>query len=84
MPRSDLFYALDKPVFVIDAYTKRVLSRHRILDYNSSYDEYQMLFHKELDEDVQLFNEYHALFVRLGKDYCKPTQRCEKCPLNGF
>ncbi len=38
MPRSDLFYALDKPVFVIDAYTKRVLSRHRILDYNSSYD----------------------------------------------
>lgn len=84
MPRSDLFYALDKPVFVIDAYTKRVLSRHRILDYNSSYDEYQMLFHKELDEDVQLFNEYHALFVGLGKDYCKPTQRCEKCLLNGF
>jgi len=80
---SILLYALDKPVFVIDAYTRRILSRHRIIDYNSSYDEYQMLFHKELDEDVQLFNEYHALFVRLGKDYCKPTPLCEKCPLNG-
>lgn len=78
---SILLYALDKPVFVIDAYTKRVLSRHKILDYNASYDEYQELFHKELDEDLQLFNEYHALFVRVGKDYCKPKQQCEKCPL---
>ncbi len=81
---SILLYALDKPVFVIDAYTKRVLSRHMILDYNASYDEYQNLFHKELDEDIQLFNEYHALFVRVGKDYCKPKPLCEKCPLNTF
>lgn len=78
---SILLYALDKPVFVIDAYTKRVLSRHKILDYNASYEEYQTLFHKELDEDIQLFNEYHALFVRVGKDYCKPKPLCEKCPL---
>jgi endonuclease-3 related protein len=81
---SILLYALDKPVFVIDAYTKRVLSRHEILDYNASYEEYQTLFHKELDENIQLFNEYHALFVRLGKDYCKPKPLCEKCPLNNF
>jgi endonuclease-3 related protein len=81
---SILLYALDKPVFVIDAYTKRVLSRHKILNYNASYEEYQALFHKELDEDIQLFNEYHALFVRVGKDYCKPKPLCEKCPLNNF
>ncbi|MEW6738294.1 MAG: endonuclease III domain-containing protein [Nitrospirota bacterium] len=81
---SILLYALDKPVFVIDAYTKRVLSRHKILDYNASYEEYQTLFHKELDENIQLFNEYHALFVRVGKDYCKPKPLCEKCPLNNF
>ena len=81
---SILLYALDKPVFVIDAYTKRVLSRHKILSYNASYEEYQTLFHKELDEDIQLFNEYHALFVRVGKDYCKPKPLCEKCPLNNF
>lgn len=78
---SILLYALDMPVFVIDAYTKRVLSRHKIMDYGASYDKYQELFHKELDKDLQLFNEYHALFVRVGKDYCKPKPLCEKCPL---
>ncbi|BCB95159.1 endonuclease III [Dissulfurispira thermophila] len=81
---SILLYALNKPVFVIDAYTKRVLSRHKILDYDASYTEYQNLFHKELDEDIQMFNEYHALFVRIGKDFCKPRPLCERCPLSDF
>lgn len=79
---SILLYALNKPVFVIDAYTKRVLSRHGIMSYKATYDEYQRLFHRELDEDVSLFNEYHALIVRVGKDFCKSTPQCEKCPLN--
>ncbi|MCD5411818.1 MAG: hypothetical protein LRZ90_03145 [Thermodesulfovibrionales bacterium] len=78
---SILLYALDKPVFVIDVYTKRVLSRHGIMDYNVNYGEYQYLFHQELDKDIHLFNEYHALFVKTGKDYCRPKSRCEKCPL---
>lgn len=78
---SILLYALGKPVFVIDAYTKRVLSRHAILDFNAGYDEYQRLFHSALDEDVQLFNEYHALFVMVGKDFCKPKPLCGACPL---
>jgi endonuclease-3 related protein len=81
---SILLYALGKPVFVIDAYTKRVLSRHGILNYNASYDEHQSLFHYCLDEDIQLFNEYHALFVRVGKDYCRPKPMCEECPLKDF
>ncbi len=78
---SILLYALGKPVFVIDAYTKRVLSRHGIIDYRASYDEYRRFFHKVLDEDAKLFNEYHALLVMVGKDYCKPKPRCENCPL---
>lgn len=79
---SILLYALDKPVFVIDAYTRRVLSRHGIMDYTAPYEEYQRLFHLELDEDVPLFNEFHALFVRVGKDFCRPKPKCEGCPLN--
>lgn len=78
---SILLYALDKPVFVIDAYTKRLLSRHGIMDYDKPYDEFQALFHESLEADVRLFNEYHALIVMAGKDYCKPTPKCEECPL---
>ncbi len=79
---SILLYALEKPVFVVDAYTKRVLSRHNILNNAASYEEYQNLFHNELIRDVQLYNEYHALFVRVGKDYCKHRSLCAGCPLS--
>lgn len=79
---SILLYALDKPVFVIDAYTKRVLSRHGIMDGAASYDDCQGLFHRALERDVRLFNEYHALFVMVGKDFCKPSPRCDRCPLH--
>lgn len=79
---SILLYALDKPVFVIDAYTKRVLSRHNIMDNNKSYDEYQKLFHSSLKRDLKLFNEYHALFVKVGKTFCKSKKPlCSKCAL---
>ncbi|MEC4684951.1 MAG: endonuclease III domain-containing protein [Nitrospirota bacterium] len=81
---SMLLYALERPVFVIDAYTKRVLSRHGIMDGSESYERFQELFHAALPRDVQLFNEYHALLVRLGKDFCKPGPRCEGCPLSGL
>jgi endonuclease-3 related protein len=79
---SILLYALEKPVFVIDAYTRRVLSRHEIIDANARYEEYLDFFHCELDQDVQLFNEYHALLVRVGKQYCRPQPRCGRCPLS--
>ncbi|TAN42449.1 MAG: endonuclease III domain-containing protein [Nitrospirae bacterium] len=81
---SILLYALDKPVFVIDAYTKRVLSRHNIMDHDASYDEFQGLFHKGLRQDLQLFNEYHALFVRLAKEHCWTRPLCGGCPLEGL
>ncbi len=79
---SIMLYALDKSVFVIDAYTKRALSRHNILKYEEPYERFQGLFHKSLKRDVRLFNEYHALFVRLGKTFCRTKPVCEGCPLS--
>jgi endonuclease-3 related protein len=81
---SILLYALGRPIFVIDAYTKRVLHRHGIVSHDTTYHEMQELFHNNLPEDVQLFNEYHALFVMVGKHYCKPRARCEGCPLESI
>jgi len=82
---SILLYALGKPVFVIDAYTKRVLSRHGVMDHEKSYEEFQELFHGSLKRDVTLYNEYHALLVKVGKTYCKRQKpKCEKCPLKTF
>jgi endonuclease-3 related protein len=79
---SILLYALDKPTFVIDAYTKRVLSRHGMLSYSADYHVFQALFHAALTQEVSLYNEFHALFVRVGKEFCRPTPRCERCPLS--
>lgn len=81
---SILLYALDKPVFVVDAYTKRVLARHNILNNNPGYHQIQELFMKNLPKRLKLFNEYHALFVRVGKEYCRKAPRCNPCPLKGI
>jgi endonuclease-3 related protein len=79
---SILLYALEKPSFVIDVYTRRVLSRHSILPYEKEYHVFQAFFHENLPADVQMYNEFHALFVRVGKEYCKPTPKCSQCPLS--
>ncbi len=76
-----LLYAADKPVFVIDAYTRRILERLGNGDGASGYAEYQQLFHDALPMDARIFNEYHALLVRHGKDVCRPTPQCEECCL---
>jgi len=79
---SILLYALNKPVFVVDAYTKRIFSRHKLIKDGSSYAEVQDLFMRKLRPDLKLFNEYHALLVRLGKEFClKNKRRCRLCPL---
>lgn len=80
---SILLYALGKPVFVIDAYTRRILSRHCIMGEDRSYAEFQQLFHANVKRDVRLYNEYHALLVRLGKTLCRPRiPQCDACPLS--
>ena len=78
---SILLYAFHKPAFVIDAYTKRLLYRHGLVDHQADYGLMQELFVKNLNQDTRVFNEYHALIVRIGKDYCKPRPKCEACPL---
>ncbi len=80
---SIVLYALGKPVFVIDAYTKRVLSRHNILDHDEPYEAFQKLFYLHLERNAGLFNEYHALFVRVAKEYCRTKPHCAGCPLEG-
>ena len=79
---SILLYALNKPIFVVDTYTKRILSRHGLIRAQADYSQLQGIFMRNLKNDVQLFGEYHALLVKLGKDYCrKQNPKCEICPL---
>jgi len=82
---SILLYALNKPIFVVDAYTKRILLRHRLIKENDDYVQIQNLFMQNLKPEVKLFNEYHALLVRLGKEIClKNRTKCDVCPLNSL
>lgn len=78
---SILLYGGGHPVFVVDAYTKRILSRHGLIGDGASYDDVQRVFHAALPRDVRLYNEYHALLVRLGKAYCRTVPWCDACPL---
>ncbi len=77
---SILLYAVNRPIFVVDAYTKRVLLRHNLIKKNSTYQEIQYFFMRNLPENVELFKEFHALLVRLGKTHCKPKPICLGCP----
>lgn len=79
---SILLYALDKPYFVVDAYTKRVFSRHGFLKGKLEYAQVQKFFTERLPRNRKLYNEYHALIVRLAKDFCRTKPLCERCPLN--
>ncbi|MBI4643743.1 MAG: endonuclease III domain-containing protein [Deltaproteobacteria bacterium] len=79
---SILLYALHKPTFVVDAYTYRVLSRHHLAPEACSYEELQGLFMGNLPADVPLYQEFHALLVRLGKEFCRPRPQCPSCPLH--
>lgn len=71
-----LLYALEIPYFVIDAYTKRIFYRIGLIpEEKIKYQKLQDLFHKELEKNTGLYNEYHALLVKLGKDYCMKNNR---------
>ena len=78
---SILLYAFERPVFVVDAYTARIAFRHQLIEPDTDYEQLRELFQSNLPEDVQLFNEYHALLVRIGKEFCKPKAKCPGCPL---
>ncbi|MFC1570765.1 endonuclease III domain-containing protein [Candidatus Omnitrophota bacterium] len=79
---SILVYALGKPVFVVDAYTKRIFSRHNIVIENASYDEVQTLVENAMDPDTGTMNQFHALLVETAKRFCrKRAPLCGECPL---
>jgi endonuclease-3 related protein len=77
-----LLYAGGLPTFVVDTYTHRILSRHGWIGYDADYHQIKDFFESNLPADAPLYNEYHALLVRVGKDYCRRSApRCEGCPL---
>jgi endonuclease-3 related protein len=76
---SILLYAAGKPVFVVDAYTRRILGRIGLVPEKDSYAGYQAFFMEHLPPDAGVFNEYHALLVRLGKDFCRRRPLCPQC-----
>ena len=78
---SILLYAFGRHTFVVDAYTKKFLQRHKLIRSSLSYNQIKSLFEDCLPHDTELFKEYHALLVMLGKHYCKSKPVCEKCPL---
>ncbi len=82
---SILLYALEFPTFVVDAYTARLAGRHGLAWEDVDYHGLQAIFMDALPEDVALYNEYHALIVRTGKDWCKKKAGlCDTCPLKPF
>ena len=80
---SILLYAANRPVFVVDAYTRRIFSRIGLAPDRGRYTDYQSLFMENLPADVGLFNEYHALLVCLGKNVCRRRPLCQQCCLSG-
>ena len=80
-----LLYAGKHPVFVVDAYTRRILQRHGHVHSKIAYDEIRKMFESSLPADHQLFNEFHALIVHVGKNFCRQTNPCcSHCPLSPF
>ncbi|MHB8910527.1 MAG: endonuclease III domain-containing protein [Syntrophales bacterium] len=78
---SILLYACGKPVFVSDAYTRRILQRHQMIPEEADGELIRNLFMTHLPHDVSLFNQFHALFVYAGKYFCRTTPKCDLCPL---
>lgn len=79
---SILLYAGEKPIFVVDTYTNRVLKRHGWIDYEADYHAIQQFFQSQLEVETDLYNEYHALLVRVGHLHCRKTPKCDECPLS--
>jgi len=81
---SIILYAANKPIFVIDAYTRHIINHIGLTPENNSYNAYQLLFMDNLPADVRLFNEYHALLVHLAKNVCRSRPLCRQCCLNNM
>ena len=77
-----MLYAAGRPFFVVDAYTRRIFSRHGFIAENVTYDCLQKFIERRIPVDAALYNEFHALLVKVGKEYCRTRRpRCGECPL---
>ncbi len=79
---SILLYACGKPIFVCDAYARRILLRHRMIGEDADYGRIQKMFMDHLPHDAALFNQFHALIVNAGKTFCRKAPKCDACPLH--
>ena len=81
---SIILYGAERPLFVVDTYTYRILTRHSLAEEEAGYNDLQELFMNNLPHDVKLFKEFHALIVKTGKNFCRKSPRCSGCPLEHF
>jgi endonuclease-3 related protein len=81
---SILLYAFGRPVFVVDAYTRRVLARHGLISWTAGYGTIQGLHARLLPEDAALFNDFHAQYVWVGHHFCGTHPKCGECPLRAL
>lgn len=81
---SILLYGLEKPTFIVDSYTARMLGRHGLIDSYYGYKDIKELFESNLSKDAKLYSEFHALIVTLGKKHCKKRPICVGCPLESL
>ena len=78
---SIILYAAEIPIFIVDTYTHRILTRHNLIDIDAEYNELQAVFMDNLPHDVELYKEFHALIVKAGKEFCRKRPLCPDCPL---
>lgn len=81
---SIILYGACLPTFVVDAYTYRIMLRHGLISREDDYDAIKEFFESNLPADVELFNDFHAQLVAIGKNFCRPVARCDGCPLEPF
>jgi endonuclease-3 related protein len=81
---SIVLYGAGRPIFVVDTYTHRILTRHGLIEEEAGYNDLQSFFMDNLSDDVELYKEFHALIVKTGKDFCRREPRCSKCPLDNL
>jgi len=81
---SIVLYGAERPIFVVDTYTHRILTRHGLIEKEARYDDVQSFFMDNLSHDVELYKEFHALIVKTGKNFCRRKPRCSECPLDSF
>ena len=81
---SIILYGAGRPLFVVDTYTHRILTRHGLIEEEAGYNDLQVFFMDNLPHDVELFKEFHALIVKIGKDFCRRKPLCSQCPLENL